>query len=277
MKDNTKAAISMLIASLLFAIMMFIARYFCSDLSGFQTLGTRGLLNSIMLLPFLRKRHFTQSKRYYKELLIRGTLGSIGACLIFQAILLIPLANAASLTRSASLFVPFIAAIFIAEKLKLSRVFYAILGFTGALLIIKPSFEKVELGGIMALASAAFNAGAFVTIRHVSKKVDTQLTMFWFLSLSAFYTFVFFGHTFKPLTETQFFYLFIISIFGFFGQYFMTTAYALAPATIVAPWQNSEVIFTAILGMTFLQQYPDLISVCGMILVAIAAVKVTTT
>lgn len=272
-----EATVRMLIASALFSTMVFLVRWGCASLHPMQCVFVRGAANALLILPFLSRRDLESTRVYWRELALRGTLGTFGVSCIFSAVLLIPLANVTALARSSSLFIPFIAAACIGEKLKFSRVAYATLGFGGALLILKPEFGRFELGGVLALGGAAANAAAFVTIRHVSAKVSVLLIMFWFLALSAIYAGLFFGHTFSIPTAFEGICLAGIVATGLAGQYFVTSAFAGAPASVIGPWQYSEMVFSALLGAAFLGQLPDLQAFAGMFVIAIAAMLVTRT
>jgi drug/metabolite transporter (DMT)-like permease len=73
-------------------------------------------------------------------------------------------------------------------------------------------------------------------------------------------------------TPIQWLFLLGIGVFAGIGQIFLTESYRYARASDVAPYQYMHVLFSAFVGMIFLQEYPDLLSILGSILIVTAFV-----
>ena len=57
-----------------------------------------------------------------------------------------------------------------------------------------------------------------------------------------------------------------------FGQIFITSAYAACPAKEISIYDYSTVIFTALLGLVFLGEIPDWLSIAGYVIIIGASV-----
>lgn len=267
----------MVLASASFAAMTLSLRLGCGRLPALESVFARGLIDALVLLPILLVQRVPIPGRHWRELFVRGSIGAAAVFCIFSAMLRIPVAEASALFRSSGLLVPFIAWWVIKEKLVFSRVFLAALGFVGVLLILKPGQQSFSVGGIFALVGAFFNATAYVTIRHLSKKENPFLIAFAFFVLSATYSLLLGRHTFVTPTASELFYLGLVGFFGVVGQYWVTLAFASAPASVITPWGYFEIAFNLLFGMLFLAQTPDLLSLVGIGVLILSAVLIART
>jgi drug/metabolite transporter (DMT)-like permease len=79
---------------------------------------------------------------------------------------------------------------------------------------------------------------------------------------------------FAPMTLWQWISLWLTGAAAAGGQVFITRAYAYAPAKEISVYDFSNVIFSAIWGMLFLSQIPDVWSIIGyVIIIGTAVVK----
>lgn len=273
--NRVRAALLMLCASLCFTVMNGSARLGCSRLPSFQVVFLRGLIDSLVILPLLLRAKTPLFGYHPKQLLIRGTIGTVGVSCIFFAVQRMPLAEAVSLFRTNVLFVPFVAWIFLREPIRPSILALTFLGFGGALLILRPGTEVFSGVGLVALVGAFANALTFTTIRHLTAKESPLSIMFSFLALSALYSVLIAGRDFLPLTSSEFAYILLIAMVGLLGQYLMTLAFAAAPAGVVTPWNSMEIVFSALFGAILLMQFPAPLSIIGMVTIAVSAILVS--
>lgn len=69
------------------------------------------------------------------------------------------------------------------------------------------------------------------------------------------------------MTMQQTIYLLIGGVFATVGQFGITLAYKYAPAKEVSVFNYFTVVFTALLGFTFLGQVPDFYSIIGYVII----------
>lgn len=278
MEDRRLKAIAyMLTASFFFAAMTLCVRLGCARLPAMESLFVRGLVDSVVIVLLLLDRNIPILGQDKRSLFLRGTYGFLGVSCVFTSVLLIPVADATALFKSSALFMPFIARALLDEKLKLSRVTLAFVGFLGAALILKPSWNTVSLGGVIALSGSFFNGLAFASIRKLSDSEHPLVIMLAFLGLSVVYSGALAGYQFLMPVGTEWVYLALVAVFGLLGQYAVTLAFSAAPAGVIAPWNYFEIAFSLLLGCAFLNQFPDVFSAVGMLVLVISAIAITKT
>ena len=267
----------MVLASLFFTGMQTSARYGCARLPAFETVFVRGTLDMLVILPLILWKGLPIFGSNRRELFLRGTFGSISVAAIFLATLRIPLADASALFRMTPIFIPFVSAVILGERLKGIRIALSAIGFAGALLILRPGTGTLSLGGLMALGGAISNALSFVTVRSLSAKEHPLTIVSAFLTLSAAYSLIFAGHLFVTPTSQEWIFLLLVAACGGMGQYFMTRAFSYASATIITPWNYFEIVFSAIAGAVFLSQLSEPTAIFGIVLIVISALLINRT
>ena len=77
---------------------------------------------------------------------------------------------------------------------------------------------------------------------------------------------------FHPMSASQFLCLITAGVAAMGGQLSITAAYTAAPAKEISVFDYSQILFAALLGIFFLGQYPDLLSLLGYAVIIWAAV-----
>lgn len=107
---------------------------------------------------------------------IRGLLGGIGAVCGFYAFAHLPMADVYALAFCAPLLVTVLAAPILGEKVGPRRWAAVIVGFLGVMVMVRPGFQTLELGHLMALLTAFSGAGTLLIMRSL-RGVTTASTM----------------------------------------------------------------------------------------------------
>lgn len=80
-----------------------------------------------------------------------------------------------------------------------------------------------------------------------------------------------FLYVYEPMTISQLIYLLLAGVFASLGQFGITLAYRYAPAKEISIFDYTNIIFSAILSIFIFNQYPDILSMIGYIVVFSAA------
>ena len=80
-------------------------------------------------------------------------------------------------------------------------------------------------------------------------------------------TFPMFIYVYEPMTISQLIYLLLAGLFASLGQFGITLAYRYAPAKEISIFDYTNIIFSAILSIFIFNQYPDILSIVGYIVV----------
>jgi drug/metabolite transporter (DMT)-like permease len=166
----------------------------------------------------------------------------------FWAITQIPLAEVFALEFTTPLWVALLAPIILRERMTLPRVAAVVLGFVGALIVIRPAGMAISMGTTSALACAFAYAFSYIAMKQLTRTESPITILFWLCIFQGIYTTILtFGHLTWP-TPTAWAWLLGVSLSGLAAHYCIARAFALADATIVTPMDYLRVPLIAVVG-----------------------------
>jgi len=179
----------------------------------------------------------------------RTAIGLIGMSLNFGGVLLLPLAEATTISFTVPIFATILGALVLKEATGRHRWAAVVIGFAGVLIVTQPGSGHIPLFG----ASAAL-AGAFMTsiiaiqLRQLGRTENAGTTVFWFSTLSCIplglvYPFIATAHDAATWAL-----LIGVGIVGGMGQIAFTAALRFAPVSAVMPMDYSGLIWATLFG-----------------------------
>lgn len=270
--DRTKGIAFIILSALGFALMSACVKL-AGDLPNFQKVFFRNLVSAIIALYLILKHKgsFTGKRESRNLLLMRSTFGTIGVILNFYAIDKLVLSDANMLNKLSPFLSVILCALFLKEKINRKQIVSIIIAFIGALLIIKPTFSIAIIPYLAGIFGALFAASAYTCLRVLGKKEESYTIVFFFSMFSLITTFPMFIYVYEPMTISQLIYLLLAGLFASLGQFGITLAYRYAPAKEISIFDYTNIIFSAILSIFIFNQYPDILSMIGYIVVFSAA------
>lgn len=265
----------MLASSLLFAIMALAVKYAARELSDEAIVFFRSAIGLIALLPWLFRNGTPKlATRHFRWHLARGLAGLAAMYCFFFALARMPLAEATLLNYSTPLFIPFIAALWLHERVA-TRVWWAIVtGFAGIVFILKPGTGIFTPVALVGLAAGLFAAMAMVNIRRLTRTEPTTRIVFYFSVIATAVSAVPLAWAWRTPSLQLWPALAALGICGTLAQLLLTRAYSLAPATQIGPFIYTTVIFAGVLGWALFGERLDTSSIIGITIVwASAAVS----
>jgi drug/metabolite transporter (DMT)-like permease len=200
-------------------------------------------------------------------LLLRSLLGVAGVVCYFYAIDHLILADAAMLTRLSPFFVGIFALFFLGERPPKAVIFAMMVAFAGGLLVIKPRFDLSILPALIGLTSAVFAGGAYTVVRSLRSRETPETIVFYFSLVTVVVLTPFAALNFHLPTGRETALLIGIGVGGAIGQFGLTLAYRYAPAAGVSIYSHTTIVFSALLGLAFWAELPDLLSFVGGVLI----------
>ena len=160
----------MICGSLLAALTGGAVRQVGGDYSTFELVFLRGIIATTMMLPILIRRARTESMRprRVKLYLARTCFSYAGTLCLFFALTNMPVADTYALLFTIPIFTILLAVIILKEGSGLRSWIVCGIGFTGALIIIRPGFVEVSVAALAALGTAVCFASANICIRTLS-------------------------------------------------------------------------------------------------------------
>lgn len=138
-------------------------------------------------LAILGKLAILRTKRI-KSHAGRAVMGGVGMLFTYGAVLLLPLAEATTLSYTAPFFAVVIAVTMFGERVGKFRSAAVIIGFAGVLIVMQPGSggEEITLAGVaVALIAAAMVAMISFQVQDLNKTETPWTIIFWFTALTA--------------------------------------------------------------------------------------------
>ncbi len=240
----------MVLTGVLFVTVTGIVRHLGSQLPAVEAAFLRYAIGLLLISPaFLRLRHHRPSATNMKFYAGRGLVHGIAVMLWFYAMARIPIAEVTAIGYIAPIFVTLGAAFFLKEKLQFRRIMGVIVGFFGALIILRPGFETINLGQLAQLAAAPLFATSFLMAKRMTDKTDPAIIV---AMLTLFCTLVLLPGAilqWRTPSINELMWLTLTAIVATTGHYTLTQAFKAAPITVTQPIAFLQLVWAMLLGM----------------------------
>ncbi|MDA0653431.1 MAG: DMT family transporter [Proteobacteria bacterium] len=241
------------------ACMAAVARYFTGEFHTFEIVFFRSVFGGIFLLPWLFKVGLGGLKTQRVGMhLLRGAIGLAIIYLLFGAVARAPLGEVAAIMSTRPMVASLAAIVILHEAAHGRRWAATIVGFIGALLIIRPGMSEMSTGAMLALLSVIFLSALTIVMKSLARTEAPDTIVAWQMMVftpSALIPAIFVWQT--P-DIWQFALLASTGLFGTMSQRCLTRAYAAADATVIMPFDFTRLIFSALLGLILFQEFPDI-------------------
>ncbi len=224
------------------------------------------VISAIALLKSGTKLKIGQGNLRY--LVGRAVAGCVGMICNFYAVDHMAISDAAILNKLSPFFALIISIFLLKEIPNLFEWSTIFVVFFGALFVVKPSFSFETIPAIAGVIGGLGAGTAYAFVRKLGIRGENSMIIVAFFS--AFTTLMLAPNlifNYAAMEPMQWFYLVLTGTAAAGGQIFITKAYSYAPAKEISVYDFSIVLFTAILGFTFLGQVPDIWSVIGYIII----------
>ncbi len=183
--------------------------------------------------------------------LVRGVIWLIAATLFFTGLKHLELAEATALVFVAPVFVTSISALFLGETVGWRRWLAVLVGFIGALIVIRPGTETFRLESLYPLGTALFYAALMVGARFVDPRESVWTLMVWLVGAGALLSGLLQPFVWTSVDPGDLWLFAAIALFGTTGMVMMTQAFRFAPASVVAPFDYTALLWATLLGWVF--------------------------
>lgn len=130
-------------------------------------------------------------------------------------------------------------------------------GLAGVFVMLKPSVEGfASLAGLAALGSALAYSIVVVMVRILARTETTASMVFWYLVLLAAGALIIALPGWVAIVATDWPWIVAIGLAGWAGQHLITEAFRLAPASLVAPFEYSALVWGVAIDWVVWQALP---------------------
>jgi drug/metabolite transporter (DMT)-like permease len=254
----------MLLATVLFTLMHVLVRHVTQAVHPFEVAFFRNLFGLIVVVPFVVRQGFVILKTEKLPLHgLRAVLNAAGMLLFFYGLSAAPLATVTALSFTAPIFVTVLAVLFLGEVVRIKRWTAIILGFAGAVVVLRPTEAAVGPGEIATLVSSLVWAGALLTIKILGR-TERSVTIITYMSLLMMpITLAAAAFVWTWPTPTQLAILVMIGVLGSLAQLLMTQALKEGEASVVMPLDFFKLIWATLLGFLIFGEVPDIFTWIG--------------
>ncbi len=275
--NKIKGIICIILAAFGFSLMTFFVRI-SGDLPTMQKAFFRNFVAIFVSTAVLLKEKIplTIKKENRPDIFFRCLFGTSGLIANFYAIDRLGIADANMLNKLSPFFAIVLSVFILKEIPTRLDIIATIIAFTGALFIIRPTGTVSEVIPALVGLYGGFGAGtAYVFVRKLGKKGEkTPIIVICFSLFSCLVTLPAVIIDYHPMSVKQLLCLIMAGIAASLGQFSITNAYRFAPAKEISVFDYTQVIFAALLGMIFLNETPELLSICGyVIIIGIALIR----
>ncbi|WP_256369666.1 DMT family transporter [Ruegeria sp. AD91A] len=182
---------------------------------------------------------------------LRNTLHFTGQNLWFYAVAVAPLAQVFALEFTQPLWVILLSPLLLNERLTALKMTAAIIGFAGVLIVTRPGTAPLSPGLVTAAASAIFFAFTTISTKKLTRFASIGCIVFWLTTMQAVLGAIaagFDGQISLPTAQSAPF-LILVGLAGLLAHFCITNALAIAPATVVIPFDFARLPTIAVVGM----------------------------
>lgn len=201
--------------------------------------------------------------------LLRAAIGLTGMTLTFQAVIMLPLAEATTIGFASPLFATLLSALILSERVARHRWTAIAVGFVGIVIVMQPGGHAVPVAGVaVALCGAVATAAVTITVRQLGATESPAAIVFWFMILGTIVMGMFLPFVGTAHPPAVWLLLALIGLAGGLGQLFMTVSLRLAPVSVLAPFDYVQLFAAVVFGWLFWSDAPVWSTVAGAALIA---------
>jgi drug/metabolite transporter (DMT)-like permease len=205
----------------------------------------------------------------------RSLAGLTAMTCLFAALALIPLATATAIAYAAPLFTTALAALLLGERVRRYRWAAVVVGFFGVLVMLAPAGltladtglagggDRYALGAGLALAGAIFMALAMVQIRRLTGFEPSIRIVFYFTAIGTVAAGLTLPVNAVLPTWPDAAVMLAIGVTGGLAQLTLTASYRGAPASVIAPFDYTSMLWALVLGYVLFAEVPQPLVLIG--------------
>jgi len=267
--ENIPAGIAwMLLTVFWFVVLDTAAKYLMQTYPVVQVVWARFFFHTLLVISMMRGSlpAGLRSKKWQLQGL-RSLVMLTTTSLFFVGISRIQLATGSSIMFLSPIFVTILAIPMLRESVGLRRWIGVLVGFIGALIIVRPSSVSFDIGLLYLLGAALSHAFYQIATRQV-RMYDAPLTSLLYTGLvGALVTSCIVPFYWQPVAPLHWFLFIFLGLVGSVGHLCFIRAFNLAPASVVAPLSYTTLIWATLSGYVFFGDLPDQWVIFGGVLI----------
>ncbi|MEE8332910.1 MAG: DMT family transporter [Alphaproteobacteria bacterium] len=255
---NARGAVWMVVASLFYACTYGTVRHLSTDFGTFQIVFFRSALGVLFMLPWaLRVGRAGLATKRHGLYWVRCGLNYFGMVLLMWGIANLAIQDVTALMFTSPLFTVLFVSLILGEVVGIRRWTALLVGFCGALIIIRPGFAEVSYAAIGVMSTSAAYALVNTANKSLAKTEDSNLIVFYTFVLMMLVGAVPAFMNWSPLTLETIPWILALGVFSSLATQCVIRAISVGEASVVMPFNFLKLPFAVVIGFTFWNEFPD--------------------
>jgi drug/metabolite transporter (DMT)-like permease len=200
----------------------------------------------------------------------------------FSSLARLPVVDATAISFLAPLVTVGMSAVFLKERVRIYRWSAVIVGFVGVLVMLAPQLDLARstaaavgtAGAVFGLVAAFFTAASTIQTRALTKSETTSSIVLYFSLICAFGGLLTLPFGWLMPSGLELAALIATGIFGGLAHILLTESYRLAPASLIAPFDYTSMLWALLLGFLVFGELPGIYVYIGAAIIAAAGLFV---
>ncbi|MDE0309440.1 MAG: DMT family transporter [Acidiferrobacterales bacterium] len=278
-----RAMTMMLLAMVILPGMDAVAKWLSGTVSSGQVSAARFIFQTLFLLPFI---FLARGKWLTPNVLLhvaRGVLIASATVLFFSGLAYLPIADSLALFFIEPMLVTLLSVALLRESVGWRRFTAILIGFLGAMIVIRPSFVSVGWAVLYPITAALCFSFYILLTRMLAVKDDPIRMQFFagvFGGLAISLALVIGTQndiaifTASWPTVHEFLLLGLLGLVGTVGHLLVVLAFQRAPISVLAPFQYVEIISGTVLGLWLFGDFPEPLTWLGIALIVATGIYI---
>ena len=274
--SNTNRGIGlMVLAIVLFTAMDATAKHLIATYPAPLVIWARFAGMFVLVALILNRRLPAMARTRYPVLHFWRSAAQFGATgLFFLSLGYIGLAEATAIVDINPVLVTLGAALFLGERFGPRRAMGVLAALIGALIIIRPGSDVFSPAALLPLAAAVCYTANVLLTRFLGQQESVWTAMLYASAFGTIAGAVALPWVWMPVAVTDLKWFALVGVLGTAAQLCIIRAFSITEAAVLAPFGYLGLIFSAIWGIVLFDQYPDLWTVLGALVIVSAGLYV---
>ena len=250
------AVLFMVLSGIFATSMHCLIRFATEENHPFEVAFFRTIFVLLIFLPFVVKNGFkTLKPNNVKLQSYRAIIGSVAMLCMFYGLSITELAKATALMFTVPIFATILAIIFLKEVVGIRRWSAMLIGFFGALIVLRPDIE-LGFGPLLILCGSLMWSSSVLMAKKLTQTDSTLSITFWQAAGLIPATFILATQVWQWPNLDQLIMFLLIAIAGTLTHWFLNEALKRAEISALLPLDYLRLIWSVSLGLIFFNEIP---------------------
>jgi drug/metabolite transporter (DMT)-like permease len=257
LSPSVLAVLFMILSGFFATTMHCLIRFATEDHHPFEVAFFRTIFVLIIFLPLVARNGITSLKSNNVKLqTFRAIVGSVAMLCMFYGLSITELAKATALMFTVPIFATILAILFLKEIVGVRRWMAMLVGFSGALIVLRPDIE-LGFGPLLILCASLMWSSSMLMAKTLTKTDTISSITFWQAAGLIPATFILAIQVWEWPNLSQLFMFLMIAIAGTLVHWFLNEALKRAEISALLPLDYLRLIWSVSMGFIFFNELPQ--------------------